>query len=390
MAETIFVFKRTLFLPKGSPPILNVSDIKVEVRKGQIIEEKGNIFCSGDIDILLDYISQDQEDISKGNPWQVFLSLPFELVEEGHSNCPPLCDLEIENLEWFIVAPRALELNLRLLLVKPANDEICPGQKELVNRRHESRFTREEWIEKVTGKLSPEETLHISFDPQKSDEQFLGNSDINENNDVEEYIKECAEECVEDLAVSGMTEDPWENPADFEQYNQMSDQKTAVESISDIDDEGISLAESVIAKKDKYVPYENLEKKPFSLPPLVEIKEEINPPKEIKFEKENPPKETKFEEENLPKKTKSENPPQEVEHKKENLQINPDKKRLTLFVNDSNSNANRFCMRFYRVQPGEEALTVALRFGVSMEQLAAKNKIEPQDIRSGMMLCIPS
>lgn len=132
MAEILLSLKRTVFLPKGSPGIFSVNNIRVDIRNPDIKGENGKIFCLGDADILLEYLSQDPgSDLrpgimvaneSRGKtseplPWQALLTLPFELVNEGVMACPPLSLLSIEDIKWFVVAPRAIELEVTIKLL---------------------------------------------------------------------------------------------------------------------------------------------------------------------------------------------------------------------------------------------------------------------------------
>ncbi len=315
MDQTVFALSRTLFLPKGSPPILNIENLKIDVRKKDISEENGYIFCAGDIDILIDYMSQDERHINQGHPWQVFISLPFEMKEKGHSKCPPLCELGVDDLQWFVVAPRALELNLSLILQQPDSDELCPGEKEWAQRSQSAEYQREELVEKVTEDLMPQEERAAKM--ASYEQPFDGQS------------QECAVQSRENIEDIG--------------YIQDMNVAAEVGLTAERENEDISLAEAVLAKNQAASSAAEIEaaSKVSSEIPILTIQKD-------------------------------------------------DKGVLPASVQMAPAGqCKRFCLRFYRVQPGEEALSVALRFGVSMDELAAKNKIQPQDIHSGMMLAIP-
>ncbi|MEG1500730.1 MAG: hypothetical protein RR396_02125, partial [Clostridiales bacterium] len=113
MSDVLLLLKRTVFLPKGSPAIFYINDIKADIRNPKISSTDGRIFCRGEVDLLLDYLSQDENDQpnrslmdwneadkNSSKPWQALLTLPFELMEDGDLPCPPLCALEIRDINW--------------------------------------------------------------------------------------------------------------------------------------------------------------------------------------------------------------------------------------------------------------------------------------------------
>lgn len=322
MEQTVFALSRTLFLPKGSPPILNIENLKIDVRKKDISEDNGYIFCAGDIDILIDYMSQDEQHINQGHPWQVFISLPFEMKEKGHSKCPPLCELGIDDLQWFVVAPRALELSLSIILQQPESYEPCPGEREWAGRLQSAEYQREELIEKVTEDLTPRE---------------------------EEVAK----------------------MASYEQEIDMQSQECTVESRENTEDMGYIQDMNVVVDIDLPVVKENEGNENISLAEAVLAKNQMADAAETQV--------VAKAESNISLSTIQQ---------QDDKDISPVSAQPLSQI-DSTGHCKRFCLRFYRVQPGEEALSVALRFGVSMDELAAKNKIQPQDIHSGMMLAIP-
>ena len=99
MKDTVMLLKRTVFLPKGSPGILALNDIRVDIRNPVVSCMEGRVYCSGEADLLLDYLSlEDSGEAVKGiwdigaeppatKPWQALLTLPFELSEEGNLSC---------------------------------------------------------------------------------------------------------------------------------------------------------------------------------------------------------------------------------------------------------------------------------------------------------------
>lgn len=326
MGETVFALSRTLFLPKGSPPILNIEELKIEVRKQEIVAEGGQLFCKGDIDILLDYLSQDENFVSGGRSWQVLLSLPFEVQNEGYSACPPLCDLQIAELDWFVVAPRALELNLQLLLQSPKEDVPCPGQVQWQERQEKT--LKEELTETMTDKSSEHDLW------QTTDEQeFMKKSDVEVNVGANEELFE---------------QQSWNEEIKDTEVFADSEQKTGdISAVSDV-----SLGEQVLVNEKNEKCVEELSQ---------DVAEEVAV-------------------------TNLEPVVSEVAAVQPVVSIPAVVAEETVAL----KHKGPFCMRFYRVKPGEEGITIALRFGVSPEALAAKNNVSLQDIESGMMLAIPS
>lgn len=137
MKDTVMLLKRTVFLPKGSPGILALNDIRVDIRNPVVSCMEGRVYCSGEADLLLDYLSlEDSGEAVKGiwdigaeppatKPWQALLTLPFELSEEGNLSCAPMWQMKITDIKWYIVAPRALEIEANLLLFLPEAESMA-------------------------------------------------------------------------------------------------------------------------------------------------------------------------------------------------------------------------------------------------------------------------
>jgi len=136
MDEMIMPFHRTVFLPKGSPGISLINEIQADIRTQEITSDNGKIFCRGELDILIDYISQEAEEeknrqgifsgdesqIPESIAWQALLTLPFCMTKKGSLPYAPLCKLHINTLEWQMVAPRALEMHMGILILKPGEE----------------------------------------------------------------------------------------------------------------------------------------------------------------------------------------------------------------------------------------------------------------------------
>jgi|GEM_PF-4473465 len=136
MDEMIMPFHRTVFLPKGSPGISVINEIQADVRAQEITSDNGKIYCRGELDILIDYISQEAEEeknrqgifsgdesqIPESVAWQALLTLPFCITKKGSIPYAQLCNLHINTLDWQMVAPRALEMHLDILILKPGQE----------------------------------------------------------------------------------------------------------------------------------------------------------------------------------------------------------------------------------------------------------------------------
>lgn len=155
MTDTSMQVKRTVFLPKGSPAIYRVNNIRGDVRNPQITSSGGKTLCRGDADILLEYLAlEDSNDIKRSiwegdneppltKPWQAMVTLPFEALGDLELDCPPLCQLKITNLEGQIVAARALELEFNLLIIPSKGCLDNQGASEKTMK--EDDFIKEEY-----------------------------------------------------------------------------------------------------------------------------------------------------------------------------------------------------------------------------------------------------
>ncbi|MEG1537486.1 MAG: hypothetical protein RR387_04305, partial [Clostridiales bacterium] len=89
MAEIVMPLLRTVFLPPGSPGIGAINEIRTDIRSEQISSDGGKIYCVGEADLLIDYISFAGDTIDSaqgymiggGKQWQALLTMPFELME---------------------------------------------------------------------------------------------------------------------------------------------------------------------------------------------------------------------------------------------------------------------------------------------------------------------
>ncbi|MGI6361694.1 MAG: LysM peptidoglycan-binding domain-containing protein [Bacillota bacterium] len=408
MVETFFYLSRTLFLPKGSPPILNIEDLRIEVRNHKIVAEQEQLFCAGEVDILLDYTSHDKKHLSEGKPWQVLISVPFEVDSAGHSSCPPLCDLEIVDVEWFVVAANALELNLQLRLVPPPEEQPCPGQLEWEMRQKKvmKEELEENMKETVNGmhgdNLKEKETGQMPKSSKSVDKAWQIDSDKEETMEIVQKatVEEvAAEKAVVEETIIEKTVDKKAAAEEVIAEEQVAE-KVAAEEMATKE----IVAEEVVAEE---VGAKEIEIKEVMAEEVMAeeiVAEEMAAVKTVAIVSEMP------DDVSLAEQVLSE---QAVENEQKGIMtatsseektLSVDSKKIEEVISEAASKAEadsclsevqqqdkgNFCLRFYRVQPGEEGITIALRFGVSPEDLAAKNKINLQDIQSGMMLSIPS
>jgi hypothetical protein len=131
MSRISLTLSRTVFLPVGSPPIGSVCDIRADIGKADIHVENGQIYCLGDLDILIDYMSfspggigqlytghsTDQQS-GEGREWQALLNLPFVMNEKTELAPDRAYEAAVGDLKWFMVAPRALEMEIQLFITE--------------------------------------------------------------------------------------------------------------------------------------------------------------------------------------------------------------------------------------------------------------------------------
>ena len=116
MAAIRIPFSRTVFLPDGSPPLGSLTDVQVELRDGSCGGADGQIWCRGELDLLVDYRSWPVSGGASyaaagetGEEWQALLTLPLFLTGPGAAPGDGATP-ELVELEWYAVGAAALEL----------------------------------------------------------------------------------------------------------------------------------------------------------------------------------------------------------------------------------------------------------------------------------------
>lgn len=140
---------RTVFLPVGSPPIGSVCEITADIGKADIHVEEKQVYCLGEMDIIIDYLSfspnsgrhlfPDHADTypgGGGKEWQAMINLPFALNETADLDAKAEYSASLGDIKWFMVAPRALEMEMEIVITVeiPArvSDNIRLNNKQLL------------------------------------------------------------------------------------------------------------------------------------------------------------------------------------------------------------------------------------------------------------------
>ena len=116
MAELILPLTRTLFLPIGCPSLGSVERVSGDLRDVRCGSSGGEAYCLGEADILIEYTAPlgpaSMAGGTGGRPcfWQAMLSFPFQLSGRGALPRDSACRVELGQLDWTMVASRAIEL----------------------------------------------------------------------------------------------------------------------------------------------------------------------------------------------------------------------------------------------------------------------------------------
>lgn len=147
---------RTVFLPVGSPPIGSVCEITADIGKADIHVEGEQVYCLGELDIIIDYLSfspnngrhlfPDHADTypgGGGKEWQAMINLPFALNETAALDSSAEYSAALGDIKWFMVAPRALEMEMEIVITVEipvrAHDNIKSNKQQLLADKEQKK-----------------------------------------------------------------------------------------------------------------------------------------------------------------------------------------------------------------------------------------------------------
>ena len=123
MSDLRFSLLRTVFLPKSSPGISSINELRTDLREVELtLVAPQQLLIKGEMDILVDYnaLPPAGESINNsGEPWQALISLPFELTEQVQLAEVTDCRLSARAPKWFMLSPKAIEMEVELVLDCP-------------------------------------------------------------------------------------------------------------------------------------------------------------------------------------------------------------------------------------------------------------------------------
>ena len=146
MVEIILPLVRTVFLPTGSPGIGSVNHVMGDLRDVRCGMSGGEVYCFGEADILIDYISCSKRNnlFSSGRDaptqnaeaqaWQALLSFPFQLSGKGTLPTGSEYHVNLSALEWNMVTARAVELECRLVIAWETEQETSSLDEESMQK----------------------------------------------------------------------------------------------------------------------------------------------------------------------------------------------------------------------------------------------------------------
>ena len=446
--------KRTVFLPKGSPGICTIDSIYMQLRTKELSSSGGKIYGLGDIDILIQYLAQseqefkdgiyapDRPDMQVGKTWQALLACPFEFLVDGRIECAPLWKLETGTVEWFMVTPRVLEMNFEVLILPPTESDLVfsragrdaassvdavfawkDDQKGAVNKLSNIKEWKKENMEDNTVEAESTENIaaenvenmenaeNIAAQETKSTQEKQTQATKKAENVAGESTKSVSPESADKWQrVSGKTTDNNENVvAESTTKKESVSPATTVkaESISSRKKESVLAAENQQAnvsaettKSETVAANENLAAQTTENTEAQTV-ENVEAVEENK-EQENVASESTKAAKGKSKKMEaaSENEAaveSEVKSKKTKSSVKSAKKakdatlaQTTAKQATKSTQAIRAGkLSFYRVQEGDDLVSVAMRTGVPLDALISRNQLTGGEIMPGMLLIIP-
>jgi len=123
MSDLRFSLLRTVFLPKSSPGISSINELRTDLREVELtLVAPQQLLIKGEMDILVDYnalLPAGESINNSGEPWQALISLPFELTEQVQLAEVTDCRLSARAPKWFMLSPKAIEMEVELVLDCP-------------------------------------------------------------------------------------------------------------------------------------------------------------------------------------------------------------------------------------------------------------------------------
>ena len=171
--------KHTVFLSKGEPSLAHVFEVKAAARSCGISGENGQILLSGELELEILYLAQEEEKmfadshallekleeaarepLSRPLPRKAAVVLPWEIAEEGDFAEGMTVTVEVAEISFLAVSPRALETDV-LLSWETAEEE-------------PEEIPMEEEPEEMPTEEAPPETTDEVLEPEAAQESEVG------------------------------------------------------------------------------------------------------------------------------------------------------------------------------------------------------------------------
>jgi hypothetical protein len=361
--------------------------------------------------------------------WEVVLNVPFTLdVEIGPWDRGEILRIEPElySKGWYVLNPQAVEFEAVLKLrgdkketVSEVSRDMIVPEKEIKEKDDEVSQIQEE--EKMVARgmgpdsISGTENAENLFSPLGADDHSPINQEITDQNQVtlEEEIRGILEEEWDQETGGGQESPSAENTEDLPGAE--AEERADVPSSSgsnEAEDRVLSLKKEE-SREDSSEKKEGTDEQEDEVP-LDEIEESIPQPETVIFQ----------DEEKIDEKIREAVIPQQVKlpdvklafqenFKKANIILKKEtqidyregknpagavSKEDNFLKTDSysdeqiktNKEKDYFCLKFYRVQQGEDLDAIADKLGVNKDSICRVNYISEEEIRTGMLLTIPA
>ena len=402
---------RTVFLPKGSPGICTIKQITTDIRDPMISAADGQIYVSGEVDIVIDYLSYATDETAgrssgfkdldeympgSGRLWQALLTLPFETTTTGLLNCSSNCELATGEIKWFLVSPHAIEMTMDLQLKELTyiDDELTQGMRDYQQGLRDLQQGLDDLQAGEAARQAGEaarqagETARQSATGAKVKTVFERKTEMSE---IPEKQKTKANENVQ------MTKMPEANKQKME-----SAEIKKMESSENMENpqmSGATKQKMEAAETKKMESSENMENPQMSGANKQNMESAEMKKMESSENMENPQmsganKQQMESNENISNTQMSGATKQGTKSQMQSSQMSQTTMQRQTTPNQSNisgakSSASKcYKMRFYRVMPNDNWNDIALKTGCSVETLIAANGSEGQQLTPGKVLII--